>query len=222
MAIFRINRELNNRDLNLRPTSISFEFDDDGYAVTGRNKNGKSVAITVEGDFDFSGANAAAFAVTAGQLNRFDIEIGGKTVLSIRNLDLSFSFSEGFANYGGFLAGKDLLVGSRKANELFGFGGNDKLKGGGGRDELDGGTGRDLLIGGRGADDFIFSVNAGRDKVKDFKAGVDDLVFETTEAFEDLTLRDVRNGVLIVHEDGKVLLLGVDRSDLSDGDFLFG
>ena len=60
------------------------------------------------------------------------------------------------------------------------------------------------------------------DKVKDFAPGRDALYFETASGFEDLTLRDLRKGVMITHDGGKVLLVGVETDDLSAGDFLFG
>ncbi|MEC9432562.1 MAG: hypothetical protein VYD87_06630 [Pseudomonadota bacterium] len=221
MAIFRIQRDLTARDFDLVPSSFGMEFDDEGFSVTGRNQRGQKVEIVYEGSFSVDPRNPQDITSISGEIERFEIGIANKLVLSIRNLDISFAFGGSFADYSGFLAGNDVISGSRKANDLFGFGGNDRLKGGGGRDELDGGAGRDLLIGGKGADDFIFGAGAGRDKVKDFVAGLDDLVFETTEAFADLTIRDVRNGVLITHDGGKVLLIGVEADDLSNGDFLF-
>jgi hypothetical protein len=66
-------------------------------------------------------------------------------------------------------AGDDLLVG--------GFG-NDRLNGGAGKDKLDGGRGDDILRGGAGADVFIFEKDHGRDKVRDFKDGIDKLQIE--------------------------------------------
>ena len=48
--------------------------------------------------------------------------------------------------------GDDVLIGSRRPNQLSGLGGRDRLVGLGGQDALLGGRGRDLLAGGKSAD----------------------------------------------------------------------
>ncbi|WP_228068265.1 MULTISPECIES: VCBS domain-containing protein, partial [unclassified Neisseria] len=58
-------------------------------------------------------------------------------------------------------------------------GGNDTLNGGAGNDILFGGAGNDSLTGGEGADKFVFlaNSNSGKDKILDFQAGSDKVVF---------------------------------------------
>ncbi|MDO1510549.1 MULTISPECIES: Ig-like domain-containing protein [unclassified Neisseria] len=58
-------------------------------------------------------------------------------------------------------------------------GGNDQLYGGKGDDILFGGAGNDVLSGGEGADKFVFLAksNSGHDKILDFQAGTDKVVF---------------------------------------------
>ncbi|VEJ20825.1 Ig-like domain-containing protein [Neisseria animaloris] len=58
-------------------------------------------------------------------------------------------------------------------------GGNDQLYGGKGDDILFGGAGNDVLSGGEGADKFVFlaNSNSGHDKIVDFQAGTDKVVF---------------------------------------------
>lgn len=221
MAIFRSIREITDRDMDLDPRSIAVDFTDDDFSISAVNKRGQDVSITYAGDFRVDPNRPGDFTAIDGEITRYDISIGGKLVLSIRDFSFGFEFSNDFTSFSGFLSGADVVSGSRRADELEGFGGNDRLSGGGGRDVLNGGEGRDVLIGGRGADDFVFSVRAGKDTVRDFHIGIDDLVFTETGAFGDLTLRDVAKGTLVIHEDGKVLLIGVDSHELSAGDFLF-
>lgn len=81
--------------------------------------------------------------------------------------------------------GNDKLFGGDGADSLFGDNGDDVLSGGNGSDALNGGTGNDLafggagddtMAGGNGNDRFIFSLNAGRDVIVDFRAGEDKIV----------------------------------------------
>ena len=72
--------------------------------------------------------------------------------------------------------GRDTLLGGTGNDNLKGGFGGDRLKGGLGSDALNGGKGQDILIGGGGADSFIFKTsNIGRDTIKDFMAGIDEL-----------------------------------------------
>jgi Ca2+-binding RTX toxin-like protein len=80
---------------------------------------------------------------------------------------------------GGSMA--DRIAVSAGAATLDGMGGNDTLIGGAGADRLTGGTGVDLMTGGGGADRFVFRTGhspvSTPDRITDFQAGVDDLVF---------------------------------------------
>lgn len=137
-------------------------------------------------------AGQAGFSRTSGSW-----DVRGQTVnliasdveeLTIIGNDLTNSFRAG--------NGRDILRGNGGNDELMGEGGNDRLfggagrdtlSGGAGRDRLEGGAGNDTLRGGGGADSFVFSTGGGTDKVLDFTAGTDRIVFTDTSAgFDDL------------------------------------
>ena len=69
--------------------------------------------------------------------------------------------------------GADRLLGGAARDLLEGGEGPDLLKGHGGADLLSGGAGRDRLAGGAGADRFVFRPGDGRDRVLDWRDGVD-------------------------------------------------
>lgn len=87
--------------------------------------------------------------------------------------------------------GNDFLKGGRGADNLDGGAGNDRLLGNGGWDRLDGGQGNDFLKGGRGADSFVFAEGGGRDTIRDFGRGNDQLLLDDGLWTGDLTAREV-------------------------------
>lgn len=90
------------------------------------------------------------------------------------------------------LNGRDVLDGGADVDDLSGGADNDQLRGGTGSDTLEGGSRRDILIGGTvtgttfpgdgETDYFVFSdpsgspVGVGRDIIRDFEAGIDQIV----------------------------------------------
>lgn len=74
------------------------------------------------------------------------------------------AFADRILAYGG----DDVIIGGNGA---------DRILAGGGDDRLLGGTGRDVLAGGAGADTFVFGsvAQAGRDRITDFRQGIDTL-----------------------------------------------
>ena len=88
--------------------------------------------------------------------------------------------------------GRDVLDGGADGDVLVGGADNDQLRGGTGSDTIEGGTGRDILIGGTvngtsfpgdgDVDYFVFDdpgespVGAGRDIIRDFEVGIDQIV----------------------------------------------
>jgi Ca2+-binding RTX toxin-like protein len=87
--------------------------------------------------------------------------------------------------------GNDVLGGDNAANQINGSKGNDRVEGRGGDDYLIGGDGNDtlwggaandLLLGGLGLDTFVFGVGDGADRVLDFAAGQDKLLFSSALA----------------------------------------
>ncbi|KUP93540.1 M10 family metallopeptidase C-terminal domain-containing protein [Tritonibacter horizontis] len=127
-------------------------------------------------------------------------------------------------------AGNDKLIGNGGRDALEGGSGRDRLAGGGGRDELDGGSGRDVLIGGSKSDSFIFDTGCGRDKIRDFELGTDQLHLgaalldglETAEAVLESFGRIANGKAILNFGDGDVIkLLGVSDLDTLIDDILF-
>jgi len=118
--------------------------------------------------------------------------------------------------------GRDKLKGGAGTDDLAGGGGRDDLAGGKGRDELTGGSGRDKLVGGRGADKFVFFGKDGRDVVKDFERGSDQVVIvDGADRFRNLDLDDAKGGAIVAFAQTRIVLKGIDADDLSPSDFLF-
>lgn len=127
--------------------------------------------------------------------------------------------------------GADVVLGGAGADELSGGGGRDDLRGrsgddildggrggdhlsaGPGRDRIDGGRGEDTLRGGQGADAFVFSGGDGRDRIRDFDAGVDRLIFEGLPRSE-IAVSDQAGGTLRLDYLGGSVRLDADRADL--------
>ncbi|WP_069300734.1 calcium-binding protein [Neptunicoccus sediminis] len=123
-------------------------------------------------------------------------------------------------------AGKDKLDGGKGRDKLEGGSGNDTLKGGGGADVLKGGGGKDKIIGGpgndklwgnRGADDFIFKSGDGKDTIKDFKVGQDEINLAGADV-DDITFIKKGEDVLLRYDDIKVLVENVTRAEMMDDD----
>jgi len=110
-------------------------------------------------------------------------------------------------------------------NTITGSSGNDRLDGTEGADVLDGGAGNDFLVGGTGGDTFVFTNNAGFNRVADFGNGDDviDLSATDFESFADVNLVEQNGTVFIfINENSSVELTGVDDvADLSAEDFIF-
>ncbi|WP_349570374.1 calcium-binding protein [Azotobacter salinestris] len=121
--------------------------------------------------------------------------------------------------------GADILLGQAKADTLRGAEGRDWLDEGDGHGDLEGGAGNDILIGGRGGDAFMVDPSSGHDLILDFQAGPgifdhlalhhihpDDLDFEQTAAGTKVSWNAGQ---------GSVLLVGVDKGELAQDDFMF-
>ena len=132
--------------------------------------------------------------------------------------------------------GDDLLDGGDDDDWLFGGEGDDVLLGGNGfdamrghegNDLLNGGAGADVMRGGADADEFVFDVGTGRDKIVDFEPGIDTI---SLNGFDLATFQDVldattqlSDSVIINFDDAnvdRVRLVGIDKDDLSEGDFV--
>ena len=197
-------------------------LDDGDIYVEGRTATGDA-SIRVRGDFTLDPDAPEMLARADGALDFIEVRQDGRLAYRLDGVDVAAAdfFGPGVEDALLF-HGHDRIMGAGGAQVLRGYAGRDVVLGRGGDDTLVGGEGRDVLVGGKGRDVFAFFEDDGRDKVKDFAPGRDDLYFETASGFEDLTLRDLRKGVMITHDGGKVLLAGVELEDLSAGDFLFG
>lgn len=87
--------------------------------------------------------------------------------------------------------GDDTISGYGGNDEFFGNDGRDKVSGGNGNDIISGGDDRDTLLGGAGVDRFVFhnahdssSGKAWRDRILDFRHGVDVIDLRTVDAIE--------------------------------------
>lgn len=119
-------------------------------------------------------------------------------------------------------ASNNLLLGSNRADAIFGHEGNDTIAGLAGNDSLEGGDGNDLLVGGPGADvlaggdgadtfaltNYMESLDTAekRDTIVDFASGVDLLDFRGANSgqavtFANVSIEDVAAGEYIIHVD---------------------
>ena len=109
-------------------------------------------------------------------------------------------------------AQNDRLLGAGDSDRLFGGTGQDILRGGDGNDTLDGGRGWDNYYGGRGADSFVFRGSHGRDWIRDFQNGKDEIVFDRPGRVTETRVGDDTH---LTHADGIVIVVGVLPSALS-------
>jgi hypothetical protein len=140
--------------------------------------------------------------------------------------DLVFTGSDASEVFHGEM-GNDMLIGKGDCDSLFGHGGNDTLAGG---------DGNDWLRGGPGADVFSFELGeSGVDQVMDFVAGQDKIQFvgfgygsfadinliTTTGSSMPGTPSETSYTTVVLNDETKIFLLGVNGSSLSAADFIF-
>lgn len=126
--------------------------------------------------------------------------------------------------------GDDVLRGGGGDDRLEGDDGSDTLFGGAGADRLRGDEGDDALTGGAGADLFVFDGDGdGRDQITDFTRA-DTIRFSVDRddsgprEFSDLVFTETGTGTQISYGDDfdTILLIGVERADISESQFVFG
>lgn len=83
----------------------------------------------------------------------------------------------------------DVMSGGRKADQLYGFDGNDILEGDTGSDVLNGGLGNDTLIGGKGDDIYVFNPEGGVDTI--INTGSDKRDFDVLQMAGDFSIDDL-------------------------------
>lgn len=126
-------------------------------------------------------------------------------------------------------AGDDRLFGGTENDHLKGQSGNDVLRGGRGMDVLHGGPGNDRLYGepgndrivtGDGRDRIFIRPGQGRDIVTDFEDGFDRIVLGGGIRFEQLSIRQSNNDVLISWGTQRLLVLqGLNVEQMTAADF---
>lgn len=117
--------------------------------------------------------------------------------------------------------GNDTIVGTKAADQVYGYEGNDVMKTGKGRDYLWGGEGRDRYTGGSGADVFNFRVGDGKDIITDFDANgenQDIITWDGGIADPDISMKN-GNTILDFGEGDIMVLLGVHKSQIDASDF---
>ncbi|GGB37909.1 calcium-binding protein [Sphingomonas floccifaciens] len=122
-------------------------------------------------------------------------------------------------------AGMDVLLGGAMDDTLRGGDDRDILNEGDGHGDVEGGKGDDILFGGRGADAFVVDRDSGNDIIYDFTPGpgmFDHLALRDI-APEELRFEETALGTRVSWNDGKssVLLVGVEKSELAQNDFMF-
>lgn len=118
-------------------------------------------------------------------------------------------------------AGNDTMFGGNGNDTLTGDAGADQLSGGAGQDRLVGGLGFDVLTGGAGADTFVLDAIAGRDRIKDFQLGIDQIEIRSgANSFDDLTISSTLQGWQINFGSWSVLVQ-TNGAAPEAGDFLF-
>ena len=104
--------------------------------------------------------------------------------------------------------------------------GNDTLEGGHGNDDLYGGRGDDVMSGNQGDDRFFIEAHNGADRVTDFAANKEVIVFDPSsgvDEFADLTLTQVGKDTLVTWGTADSLLLeGIKANKLDEDNFQFG
>ena len=118
--------------------------------------------------------------------------------------------------------GWDKLFGQAGNDFLYGGAGNDVLNGGAGNDRLFGGAGNDRLTGGAGKDVFVFAKGAGADTITDFQDGVDRIQINIPSVkFADVSISDATDGALVAVGGIRIMLSGIDATQLTQADFVF-
>lgn len=164
-------------------------------------------------------ATGPAGVVVSYNQGRDTVTLNG--VSSIATSELSFAEAP---QTGG--AGDDRLgnAAAWRAQSLSGSAGLDVLSGGGGDDLLQGGQGADLLTGGAGRDSFVFESWDGRDRITDFRSGVDRIILKGV-APDTVWVNPSRDavgvaGVEIDYGTGNAIFLA-NLAALAGGDILF-
>lgn len=115
--------------------------------------------------------------------------------------------------------GKDILKGGKGNDTLKGGAGNDTLRGGSGDDTLRGQNGNDKLFGEQGADTFVFAKNGGKDVIRDFEDGIDQInITGLGSKFHIIGLANEFDGDIVIDFGGgdKLTILNTTLDEITD------
>jgi Ca2+-binding RTX toxin-like protein len=185
------------------------------------------------GGFSFSGTGLAydLSGVIGGTLTSLrifsaaDDTLQTVTGFSIDAMEFSDLFDTGGIEAAAFrlFGDADLVIGSRVADDLFGYAGNDTIKGGQGNDYIGGSLGRDKLFGQAGADVFFFVAGDGRDTIMDFTdEGLrsDDRIAITQRMYNQMDVVETAAGVTLdFGRKGSINVLNWHAADVDISDF---
>jgi serralysin len=123
------------------------------------------------------------------------------------------------------LGGNDTITGDAGNDIIYSGDGNDAINGGAGIDRLIGGGGDNALTGGTDADTFVFSLQAGVERITDFANGVDKIEldgFDLSSAADLVShAAQVGKDLLITLADSETLtLVNFKLASLDTSDFL--
>ena len=202
--------------------------------------DGKTLKLTeLTGDsFTLEDKDGTSMVFSGSNFERTDTVVTGGTIKSAEFLNAKGERIYGFENVTadaetlykaftldkdplrilhGLMDGSDTVAGTKKADSLWGFGGNDTLNGKGGMDWLYGHRGNDTLTGGTGADTFVFLTGYDNDTITDFDlTGTDhDLIRMDYYLFDDIVYSEAAGSVtLTLTTDDSLTLLNVTRAQI--------
>jgi len=176
----------------------------------------------------FSGNNfqRTDSVVTGGTIKRADIfNADGDKLYSFESFTANaqevykaFSFDKDpMRIIHGMMDGDDTVSGTKRADNLWGFGGDDVLLGRGGSDWLYGHRGNDTLTGGVGADTFVFLAGYDHDTITDFDlTGSDhDFIRMDYYLYNDIVYSEADGNVTLTLSTGDALtLLNVTTAEI--------
>jgi len=171
-------------------------------------------------NYEFRGFNIAAADLQAAMesLGTADDRALIAQMLSRGDQVVLSSGADWFRGY----RGNDQLAGGGGRDTLLGDAGTDTLKGGDGNDRLEGGRDADVLTGGDGADTFVLAALPGRDRITDFRDGIDRIEIRSgANSFDDLTIRYTTQGWLVTFDGGSALVQTSNLQAPGAEDFLF-
>ena len=210
-----------------------------GFAIASGNQNG-FFAIDAAGEISLTAAGAAAAAASndfetgpnsfsltvetmdaagnmgTGVVNVLVTDVDEMPqILGTNRADVLFGSRDGETIDG--RGGSDFIFGGKGDDVILGGRGRDFLTGGTGDDQITGGIGKDVIVGGRGDDLFVLTEGRGRDLILDFEQGQDKFGLQSGLTFDDLSFAGNR---ILLGSDLLAVAYDFQTSQLTADDFL--